>query len=192
MANIERNQKREERFNKLIQQSLEKRNIQKLKEASLPNTKTHPKKIILDNIIEVDGCWIWNKSITSNDYGKATYLNRSWRAHRLSYTLFKGEIPGNQFVCHKCDNPRCVNPEHLFLGSATDNMQDCVNKGRYKNVKKTKPEVSDEVKLKALIFIVRNRKMSTAQISTQLGVDIQTIRQLKAGVKYAHIVKAYL
>jgi hypothetical protein len=78
------------------------------------------------------GCWIWLGRRTTNGYGRF-YLNGygDLRTNRLSYCHFKGN-PGNQLVCHRCDNPLCVNPGHLFLGDHSINALDASNKGRLK------------------------------------------------------------
>jgi hypothetical protein len=73
------------------------------------------------------GCWIWP---VGHRYGLTSYKDKTVLAHRLSYTLFVGDIPEGMCVCHKCDNPKCVNPEHLFLGSHSDNERDKAEKGR--------------------------------------------------------------
>lgn len=75
------------------------------------------------------GCWIWRTG-PSQRYGVFRYEGRQQRAHRASWQMHYGPIPGNQYVCHKCDEPRCVNPQHLFIGSQRDNMTDCVRKLR--------------------------------------------------------------
>lgn len=84
------------------------------------------------NTIEIDEneCWIWKGSRTSTGYGKAFWKEKSHPAHRISWKVFKGEIPKPMFVCHKCDVPLCCNPEHLFLGTHSDNMKDMYVKGR--------------------------------------------------------------
>lgn len=82
-------------------------------------------------------CWPWRLSRYSNGYGKASIKDRTRLAHRLSWEITNGKIPKGLNVCHRCDNPICVNPNHLFLASQKDNIRDCVRKIRQNNNKKT-------------------------------------------------------
>lgn len=75
------------------------------------------------------GCWPWTWA-TSHGYGRLRVFGRPMYAHRLAYLLAHGPIPVGMLVCHHCDNPPCVNPAHLFLGTDSDNQQDKVAKGR--------------------------------------------------------------
>jgi hypothetical protein len=84
---------------------------------------------LTDNIkINEKECWIWLGALTKPGYGTVQKDNIQWLAHRLSFTLFKGEIPRNKIVRHKCDNRQCINPEHLELGSYKDNRQDTLQR----------------------------------------------------------------
>lgn len=83
----------------------------------------------------VSGCWIWKAYKNPAGYGQVRVKTIAYLAHRFSYELAFGPIPPTINVLHKCDNPPCVNPDHLFLGTLTDNNQDMCRKGRHgKNV----------------------------------------------------------
>ncbi len=85
-------------------------------------------------ILDAGGCWLWTAAKDYNGYGVIrTKDSRAERTHRVSYKLFVGPIPKGIFVCHRCDNPSCVNPEHLFLGSQADNIRDMISKNRQKD-----------------------------------------------------------
>lgn len=75
------------------------------------------------------GCWNWNTGLGSHGYGQIKHEGESL-AHRVSYVAFKGPIPDDRIVCHTCDNRACINPDHLWLGTYSDNMSDMHAKGR--------------------------------------------------------------
>jgi hypothetical protein len=80
------------------------------------------------------GCHEWQGALTYNGYGRIGVNGKVQRAHRVAYELAHGPIPEGIVVCHRCDNPRCCNPDHLFLGTTQENVDDKVQKGRHKAV----------------------------------------------------------
>lgn len=80
-----------------------------------------------------DGCWGWTGLVDNCGYGTMSIYKKGWKAHRYSWTIHNGEIPEDGHVLHKCDNPPCCNPEHLFLGNPKINAMDRAAKGRGNN-----------------------------------------------------------
>jgi hypothetical protein len=99
----------------------------------MPRNLENRKADFFCKVEKTEVCWIWKAYQDKNGYGIFSLKNRNQRAHRLSYMWAKGEIPEDLEVCHTCDNPSCVNPEHLFLGTHKENGQDMSRKGRVRN-----------------------------------------------------------
>lgn len=125
-------------------------------------------------------CWEWIGLINDQGYGVISMPNnpiKKVKAHRLLYERYIGPIPKGMFACHHCDNPGCVRPEHLFLGSQKDNLKDCKLKGRnpkketHGSAKLTYQDVSHIRK----IYIPRNREFSQYALARKYGVSQMTI-----------------
>ena len=101
------------------------------------NWITDKDRLLLGAKEVANGCWEWMNKSDDCGYGVIRAFGKSWKAHRLSYHLFIG-LPnnGDLHVCHRCDNPKCINPTHLFLGTRSDNQRDSVAKRRHTNSKK--------------------------------------------------------
>lgn len=131
-----------------------------------------------------DTCWEWQASM-GDMYGKF-WLNQKYeKAHRVSYILAHGDIPLGLVVRHKCDNPRCVNPNHLELGTQQDNAQDSMDRNRRF---KPKGELNSSAVLSdADIRSIREDSRSTRRIAKDFGVSRTTISNIKQSKSWSHV-----
>lgn len=117
-------------------------------------------------------CVEWGGAINKHGYGVVRYKKSIWLAHRASYDISFGDI-GELLVCHACDNPACVNPNHLFLGTHQDNMDDMTSKGRRWS-KLTFDNVND----------IRSSSKSSRELSIFYGVSERTINHAKKAIHW--------
>lgn len=151
----------------------------------------YPKRPIKERLlskITVDdstGCWNWNKGKDKNGYGQIAYPEAGeYRAHRVSYLVFVGKIPAGSFVCHRCDNPSCINPSHLWLGTNDDNMADMVEKrrsARRESNPASKLKEADVSEIKRLIA----KGGSNRAIAADFGVTHRIVSLIRRGLLWS-------
>ena len=112
-------------------------------------------------------------------YGEVKRAGEKMLDHRASYEMNTGLIPDGRYVCHKCDNPPCVRPDHLYLGTCRDNIQDSVKKGRFGACKLSPDQV---VEIRELA-----KSIPQKHIAHKFGVRPNTISQIVTGVRWASI-----
>lgn len=140
------------------------------------------------NIDKTKSCWLWRGS-TANDGRGQFRIDKTMKASRVSFELFRHKIPSKLWVLHKCDNPACVNPKHLFLGTHQDNIDDMVAKGR-----STRGERNFSCKLKEHqvleirgILKERRERGLMVRLAKIYGVTKSTIRDIREYRSWAYL-----
>ncbi|WP_426214880.1 HNH endonuclease signature motif containing protein [Methylobacterium sp. NFXW15] len=133
--------------------------------------------------ITSDNCWCWKTTWPEQPYGQF----RGTYAHLWSYEHFKGEIPDGMYVCHTCDNPACVNPEHLWCGSPADNVADMDAKGR-RNVSVVRGTDRPQTHLSEHdVRIIRSSAETAKVLGQQFSISMSTIYKIKKHETWTHV-----
>lgn len=145
-----------------------------------------PSVDLLHKMVEIDeqtGCHVWQGAPNHNGYGRIGINYKDYLAHRLSYELQVGPIPEGFFVCHKCDNRLCINPEHFFLGTISDNHADMVSKGRHRyGAKQWKTRLTDED-----VRAIRSMSGSHREIGSRFGISGSAVSAIRARKNWKHV-----
>jgi len=140
-----------------------------------------------------DGCWGWTGGTAKFGYGSIRDWkdgNRLWLAHRLSWTLHNGAIPQGMAVLHRCDNPPCNRPDHLFLGTKADNVADMIAKGRERHIGNANPHPWKAKFTEDHVREIRQRRAageSYTTISLGMLIPVGTVRQIASRQTWKHV-----
>lgn len=143
---------------------------------------------------KIEDCWEWLGGKDWDGYGMFWCINRNVRAARYSYELFIGKIPKGHFACHNCDNPGCVNPTHLFIGTPKDNTQDMIRKGRNGFKKGSQPShfigLGNFKLTESQVKTIRNGKIryrDLKDISKEWNISLSCLSDVYYGKSWKHI-----
>jgi len=138
----------------------------------IDNYITKLTKRLLSKVNKTESCWLWTGAMNSAGYGLFSFEGKEALAHRFSYRLFTGEIPDGLVILHSCDVRECINPEHLSVGTHTENMEDCLAKGRHNSQLSNFLDHTQKAEIR--IKYLQN-KVSMDKLASEYGVAKTTI-----------------
>lgn len=132
-------------------------------------------------VIKGVDCWKWDAARLTDGYGSFSIKGKTQRAHRVAWELANGEIPGGVHVLHRCDNPSCVNPTHLFLGTNRDNIVDSISKGRTNRGTKNGGHKLSEAQVRE----IRSSSDTLHSLANRYGISIGHAYDIRKRLKWA-------
>jgi hypothetical protein len=147
--------------------------------------------VFWSHVTKSDGCWIWTAARDQRGYGCFRWNGRLVKAHRVAWMIERGPIGDGLHACHRCDNPPCVRPDHIFLGTASDNMRDAYTKGRLRAPDGPRGETHHKARLTAIQVVevrslLAGRALRHREIATMYGVGRTTITAIAQGKNWKH------
>lgn len=136
-----------------------------------------------------NGCWEWQGRLLWAGYGSVGWKGKNCRVHRVVYEEMVGTIPKGLVVCHTCDNPRCCNPSHLWIGTMLQNTRDKISKGRQAVGTRLPNAILDEEKVKQIKKAKASGKFfwGRRKLARQFGVSAQTISDVANGIYWKQV-----
>lgn len=133
------------------------------------------------------GCWLWQRSCNQYGYGYMHSAKKRYSTHRVAYELYIGPIPEKMLVCHTCDTPNCVNPDHLFLGTPFVNQQDMKSKKR-STIGVTNPMAKlNEDDIRAIRKACTEYGLMQKDVAVVWGVSKSSVANIMAGKTWSHV-----
>lgn len=135
-----------------------------------------------------EGCWEWKGIIAKVGYGIFSIKGKPIYAHRYSYEKFKGKIPKGMLICHTCDNPKCINPDHLFTGTYQDNTDDMIEKKRSRNLRGSDcphSKLNEKIVLKLREDYSKGK--SIKDMAIEFHVSVSAITHAVKKIKWRHV-----
>lgn len=138
----------------------------------------------------VGECWIWQGSLTTNGYGRLLVKGRWLGTHKIAFLLSHGSVPDGLEVCHTCDNRACIRPDHLFLGTHRENMQDMKTKGRstYGTKHFNAQLTEDDIRQIRALYVPW--KVTCRQLGEMFGTSYKNISRIVRREAWAHVDEA--
>lgn len=171
----------------------------------LAEKATGPDRTVLSRLDKSGDCWLWTGATDHKGRGRVWYRGKIMLHHRAVWTILIGVIPDGSMLCHHCDNPRCANPMHMYVGDAKSNVRDMISRGRHwlqANVERAKivgrslgksndwstGESNPKAKLsKDQAAHIRASGLSTKQLSEKFGVDRTTVQRIRRGASWPDV-----
>lgn len=150
--------------------------------------QSNKERLLAKIVIDSGGCWKWTAGAFDSGYGAISVGGKMRKAHRVAYEAFVGTIPLGMCVCHRCDTPCCINPDHLFLGSHADNTADMLAKERHGLAKLTAQQV-----VVVRQFLSRHKPRPGVRagpvpfLARWFGVSMETIRAARSRRTWRHV-----
>lgn len=155
---------------------------------NLPNYQILPMRPTLQQRFEAkisreptSGCWLWLGAREASGYGQFSVGRRRMRAHRMAWILYRGDIPLGKFVCHHCDVPECVNPDHLFLGTPQENSNDMKRKGRHRRGEQHHAARLTQNQVDEIRKLLKEGKLLQKEIAALYGICPEAVGNIKRG-----------
>ena len=147
-------------------------------------------------VVDENGCWIWQGYVAPSGYARCYFprFKRCMNSSRAAWIILYGDIPPSLFVCHHCDNPKCINPKHLFLGTVKDNSQDALKKGRLdaglKIASSRVPRGDNHWSRRMIEKVHRGESQANSKLTNENVIEIRRLRE-SSGISHYKLAKMF-